>query len=631
MRNYQPYKYCPLVANSIRLLGLNDTDGSLDTLKTVHVDEAPPYFALSYSWGKQTQDVRMVVDDQAMSVSPSMAEAIQRLRNLAVDSSASNTRVKWVWVWIDKICINQDDASERSEQVQLMSSIYSQAIRTLIWLGPDFDGCSAAWGLVDQIYGVFLRENPCAEFTTDIPMQMYSDRYHEESSLPAWHDILWQHLRMLFELLWFTRIWVIQEVALSPKDPILLHGKRTYPWYRLAWVSSWLLRNGYLRLAQMPNRMQNVDTIANIRRSRSRWRLDALLFIASTRYQATDQRDKVYALLGLAAETQEPTQVPNELRPDYSQKVTEVYTKAALFLLREYKSLSFLARPNGVPSNIPLTQQKYQPQLLPSWAPNWYDSPIVERDLSWSLSWISDPGVARQVAVALGFPEHYTASAGLPAKLLDSPNQSVLRLSGLKAGTIVSATQFDDKMWSFRRASQSPPLLQLWKIALRSWPERRTLLDLIASWVKATTVDQQRLSGRTADQILKDGSAYLYNLLSNTEDRQTYTINDQDVIGLLRNLSIGGNADIYAALASNFCLNRKLIVTSEGSLGIGPMGAKVGDLVFVIFGGEVPYILRAWGTLFRFVGQSYIDGLMSGEAIHMREQGELEEEIIELR
>ncbi|KAI0458461.1 HET domain-containing protein [Xylaria acuta] len=602
MRDYPSYRYHPLVEKSIRLLGLNATDGSSGTLKTVDVNEAPPYFALSYSWGKQIQDVPMVVDGQVLSVSPSMTDAIRRLRELVVVDSTSTTRVKWVW--IDKICINQDDLSERSNQVQLMNSIYSQAIRTLIWLGTDFDACSAAWGLIDQIYSVFQRENQRAEFVTDIPLRIYTDRNHAASGLPGWDDEPWKHLRRLFELPWFTRIWVIQEVALSPKDPILLHGQRTYPWYRLGWASSWVQRNGYQRLAKIPGRMQNADTISNIRRSRSLWRLDALLFITSTKYHATDQKDKVYGLLGLAAESQDPTQTPDALRPNYSLEVAEVYKKVALSFLREYKSLSFLTRPNG-----------HQPEPLPSWAPNWCDSSVVERDITKSLSWISNLGT--ESPVTLGFPEHYNASAGLPVKLFDSPNQFVLKLSGLRVDTVVSSTQFDDKSQSFGRVAHDPPLLQLWKAALSFRPEGRALPDWIASWFKATTAEQQRISGRTADRILKDGSAYLYNVLSSSD--------------LLSKLSMGGDAEIYSALASNFCLNRKFIVTLEGRMGIAPVGTQQGDLVFVIFGGGVPYILRTQESGFLFVGQSYINGLMGGEAVHALEQGELAEEIIELR
>ncbi len=149
-----PYVYSSLAANSIRLLGLSTTDNSSGTLKTVNLNEAPPYFALSYAWSVQARDVPIEVNGQMLSASSNLADAIRRLQELRVDDCASDNNVKWVW--IDKICINQDDLSERSRQVQMMNLIYSQAIRTLIWLGPDCDTCSAAWRLIDQIYNVFV-------------------------------------------------------------------------------------------------------------------------------------------------------------------------------------------------------------------------------------------------------------------------------------------------------------------------------------------------------------------------------------------------------------------------------------------------------------------------------------------
>jgi hypothetical protein len=631
MENVQSYIYSPLANDSIRLLSFNATSDSLSgILKTFNLTDAPPYFALSYAWATQDQDVPLKVDDRLLFVSLSLAGAIRQLQESTIKDSAIDTRVKWVW--IDKICINQDDLGERSGQVQIMGSIYSQAIRTLIWLGPDSDSCSAAWGLIDQIYNVFQQENPFAKLVADISFRMYSERNHAASGLPGWDHELWRHLRNLFELPWFTRIWIIQEVALSRGDPIFLHGQHRYPWYRLGWVSSWLRRNGYFRLAQIPNQMQNVDTISNIRRSRTHWRLDALLIATSIKCQATDQRDKVYALLGLAAESQDPAYVSDELRSNYELDIAEVYTKVALFFLREYKSLSILTRASGVSGNLSHAQRKYQLELLPSWVPNWCDFTVVERKVAKSLSWLSHPVTTD--SAALGFPEQHNASAGLPAKLFESPHQSVLRVSGLKADVVISATQFDDKLHSPGEYGREPPLLELWRAAVSFLPEGAALLDWITSWVKATTAEQYRLSGRAAEQILKDGSAYLRELLSSDKYEwscSTPQCGDQDFIPLLDELSIGGDPASYTSLASNFCYNRKFIVTSQRRMGIAPTGTRPGDFVSVIFGGGVPYILRTQESGFLFVGESYIHGLMNGEAIRAWNQGELIEEIIELQ
>jgi hypothetical protein len=627
MADLLPYAYSHLAANSIRLLGLSATHCDFDTLKIFNLNEAPSYFALSYAWGTQTTLVPIRVNGQMFLVSPSLTDAIRRLRELVFDDSASEVLVKWVW--IDKICINQDDLSERSKQVQMMGLVYSQAIRTLIWLGSDVDGYSTAWSLIDKIYYIFRRENPVAKFVADIPFRMYSNQNHAASGLPGWEDELWEDLRMLFKMPWFTRIWSIQEVALSREDPILLYGRHRYPWNRLGWASSWLRRNGYLRLAQISNRMQNVDTISNIRRSGALWGLDALLTITSIKFQATDPRDKVYGLLGLAAESQDPALMPDALRPNYELDVTEVYTKVAIFLLQKCKSLSVLTRVNGVPCDISWTQRQYQLELLPSWAPNWCDYSVVERDVAKSLSWLSHPCTTE--AATLGFPEHYDACSGLPARLFQSSNSSVLKLGGLKVDAIVSVIQFTNEPQNSGRYVCSDSLLQFWEAALPFLPEGKTLRDWIDSWIMATTAEQHLLGGRTAEQNLKDGAAYLYDILSTNEHQKLCGTYNQEIIGSLRELSMGGDAEIYAALASNFCLNRKFVVTREGRMGIGATGTEPGDLIFVLFGGGVPYILRRQDSAFLLVGESYVRGLMGGEAVQAWQRGELAEEMIELR
>ena len=43
------------------------------------------------------------------------------------------------WIWIDALCINQDDKEEKAIQVPLMGEIFSKAQSVFVWLGPDHD------------------------------------------------------------------------------------------------------------------------------------------------------------------------------------------------------------------------------------------------------------------------------------------------------------------------------------------------------------------------------------------------------------------------------------------------------------------------------------------------------------
>lgn len=629
MESISKYKYSPIPKNSIRLLNLSGAKSS-HVLKSVDIANSLPYYALSYAWGVQVNDIPLQVNDQTLYLSSHLANAIQRLRKLTGDDVCSDSPIEWLW--IDKICINQNDPTERSNQVQLMNRIYSRAVKTLIWLGPDDEGCSGAWQLIDQIYVVFRRETPCARSVTDIPSRLYSDEHHIRLGLPGWEYEGWQLMRMLLNLPWFSRTWIVQEVALSPVDPIIVHGQQIYSWNRLGWAASWLRRRGYLRLPMMSNQFQNVDTISNIQRLVGKWPLGALLVTISAKCHATDQRDKVYGLLGLAAESQGDSRPPDALRPDYELDVAAVYMKIARFCLEEYESLSILTRASGMLDDVSCTQRAHQIERLPSWVPNWSDFSVGERDVAKSLSWVFYAGTVN--AGSLGFPEHYKASGGLRRRLFRSQDSSILRLGGLKSDVVVQTIRFESKAWWSGQHADDNALLRLWDITLSSSPEGATLVDRVVAWVKTTTADHHALADRTAGQIIKDGSAYLHNLLCSRETPESYSLwptDKENMIEVLGLLSKGGSAEIYAALATNFCSNRKLFVTREGRLGIGPPGTQPGDMVYVLFGGEVPYVLRTQGSRFLFVGESYIHGLMGGEAIQAWERHDLEEEILELQ
>ncbi|TLS20639.1 uncharacterized protein PpBr36_11060, partial [Pyricularia pennisetigena] len=162
-------------------------------------------------------------------------------------------------IWIDSICINQDDVEERSSQ--------SRSVKTLIWPGPQISPSASdfAWRFLDQIYSIFEAQNPHATEQTEISGQIYSDIFHVNFGLPAW------------DLRWFSRVWVIREMVLSPQNPLLLYGKQSYPWHRLGWAITWPHRKGYTRLSRIPAETLNVNTMCLFRRSREKWSLDALI------------------------------------------------------------------------------------------------------------------------------------------------------------------------------------------------------------------------------------------------------------------------------------------------------------------------------------------------------------------
>lgn len=122
------YRYAPLDSkkNEIRLLHADkgrDDQTRLYSLHHISLDGRPEFVALSYCWGRQGPDRSILINGQHLNITRSLETA---LCNVAAD----------VPLWIDAVCINQDDPEEKTWQVRLMRNIYSTAAKVIIWLGP---------------------------------------------------------------------------------------------------------------------------------------------------------------------------------------------------------------------------------------------------------------------------------------------------------------------------------------------------------------------------------------------------------------------------------------------------------------------------------------------------------------
>lgn len=154
-----PYKYDPLQNHrSIRLLmvtnelianeGFDDPRVCFMTLLVeVSVDDPPPYVAMSYSWEGQDRDREFFICDvsgitKRLLITKNCEDAINKFRkglNGFLDSIGSlktSTGTKFMPLWIDAICIDQENLEERNQQVSIMVDIYSRAHIVSIWLGP---------------------------------------------------------------------------------------------------------------------------------------------------------------------------------------------------------------------------------------------------------------------------------------------------------------------------------------------------------------------------------------------------------------------------------------------------------------------------------------------------------------
>jgi hypothetical protein len=99
-----------------------------------------PYEALSYTWGDTKRTARITLNGRSLLVTENLYTALLHLR------SSSEDRI----MWIDAICIDQDNWEERGHQVQLMGDIYQQAERVVVWLGRGTEATDIAMHCMQQ-------------------------------------------------------------------------------------------------------------------------------------------------------------------------------------------------------------------------------------------------------------------------------------------------------------------------------------------------------------------------------------------------------------------------------------------------------------------------------------------------
>ncbi|KAJ4991558.1 heterokaryon incompatibility protein [Stagonosporopsis vannaccii] len=189
--------------HEIRLLHLEPAPFADDIkvrLETVSLDDVPNYEALSYAWGTMPSPLPVLVDVcHFLTITENLDWALRCLRY-----RSQYNRV----LWIDALCINQNDLEERKHQVQLMRDIYRSASDVVIWLGAD-ENRELGRLLRHIIYGV-------APASLDHIQMLKEDVIH------------------LSRLPWFSRVWVVQELALSSHDPRVYIGRRHIRWSKLA-------------------------------------------------------------------------------------------------------------------------------------------------------------------------------------------------------------------------------------------------------------------------------------------------------------------------------------------------------------------------------------------------------------
>lgn len=104
--------------------------------------ETPIWFtALSYTWGPPVFEAAFTCNGHPKPITRSLEAALRRFRDTK----------KSIVLWVDQICINQDDNDEKVGQIKLMAHIYTRALNTVIWVGESSDTTPKGMSLITEI------------------------------------------------------------------------------------------------------------------------------------------------------------------------------------------------------------------------------------------------------------------------------------------------------------------------------------------------------------------------------------------------------------------------------------------------------------------------------------------------
>jgi Heterokaryon incompatibility protein (HET) len=191
-------------------------------LKRVSLQDSPEYTCLSYVWGTGPLNHSVTIDGADFSVGQNLFDALCHLQCSDIAPA----------IWIDSICINQEDVTEKAVRVEKMGTIFSKAKAVIIWLGPQLKHSDAICGTIQQlpmhlakrsgfesgdiddfIQAIADVESP-KDFVELLSECLHASREEVESGLTA-QNFLLTFVTLFANIKWWRRAWVIQEFILA--------------------------------------------------------------------------------------------------------------------------------------------------------------------------------------------------------------------------------------------------------------------------------------------------------------------------------------------------------------------------------------------------------------------------------
>ncbi|KAI1384273.1 heterokaryon incompatibility protein-domain-containing protein [Hypoxylon trugodes] len=599
-------------------------------------EEIPDFKAIPYAWESEGITPKTInINAVYVRVPDNIHTILQKIRSNFCTASPTD-------IWIDSICINQKSIPEKNLQVPLMGDIYSKASRVIVWL-ENTEESADDFHLTNLRLLIKNISMPMGPFINGLSKTMQSK--------------------------WFQRTWTLQEVSLPSRDPLVMRGNALIDWDYLmrschnlkALLMKPILSPSFEVPEELLGLEENLKDLHDIyhqystevaEETRKAYQLGKCpkcgmgdlkqhIFLARGQ-RATDRRDRVWGLLGLA-----DNEARRSLPVDYERGEIDVFIDVFKYFTGGEAGFQILSRAAGL-------------KCIPNW-PTWLVYPDIHQ---------------RCETLVRGHYERcrrYKASLGLVARYeLIGLNQSLviygilvsevaelmetlkthylprLALSEIDYGSIfnffaptcvpdfynpkiLNPAEWEDKVNVYVGGpdSTSPN-----RYAYLDWHNKHCSEALarviVGDHISLDQDDTEHLpvSSEFISTILTMGYGLHRTRQKHprvTDETKSATDGEADkgsdcepgsdpevpdYSGLRRDL--GFRFKLKRSI-SRTMTHRLAFKTSGGFIGFGPDDMEPGDKVVLIAGADVPFILRRRGDHFAMVGECYVQGLMHGE------------------
>ncbi|KUJ19634.1 HET-domain-containing protein [Mollisia scopiformis] len=356
--------YSPLTdPEYIRVLRISPdhSDEIVVSLEEIALSGNIPYECLSYTWdgptfgdtGEEwTSDRKHIVcNGSIIFIRQNLYDCLVELRKVGIVGP----------IWIDALCINQNDINERNKQVGMMGRIYKNATRVIVWLGREDEHTELA---VSSLKRIRLTAAECLRDESIVRREYARCNFTKRERIAILHFI--KNRR------WCNRLWTVQETVLA-RDLVFICGSNIASadmvccgslfadYNREDFFDIWITNSPSMQNSTGLRSFLEVLKVRDLnQQSEGSPPPFANVVHAFRDLQTSDPRDKIYAVLGISDCHHD--ELSSTMTANYDVLVQDLYIDAARYALHTYSHIEALSKV-GEPSKQKIND-------LPSWVPD---------------------------------------------------------------------------------------------------------------------------------------------------------------------------------------------------------------------------------------------------------------------